>query len=179
MTARLDISHREDKKGLDLQVSQLTDAAGVSVLMSDITGGNVASGTFAGAVSVGTTLAVTGVATFTAAPVFTAMPVYPVATLAAAGSTVTDAAQLVAGFTWVTAANATKGVKLPATPAAGTVCIVKNDDTANAVLKVWPDAAATINAIGSNADIAMPAKTAAIFIAYSSTQWFTIPLLPS
>lgn len=101
------------------------------------------------------------------------------ANLAATGSVLADAAQLSAGFTVVTGADATKGVKLPAAPAAGTVVIVKNVDAANAVLNVWPDAAATINAIAANAAIAMAAKKSCIFIADSTTQWYTIPLLPS
>ena len=108
---------------------------------------------------------------------FSAMPVWPQATLAATGTNLATAAQLVAGFTSVTGADATVGVKLPATPAAGTVVIIKN--VAAAVLNVYPDAAATINAIGSHAAIALAASVSAIFIADSTTQWYTIPLLPS
>lgn len=99
------------------------------------------------------------------------------ANLAAAGSTVTDAAQLSPGFTVVTAANGTKGVKLPATPTAGTAVYVVNG--AAAVLKVWPDPAATINAIAANSDLGMAANTTALFIADSATQWYSFPLLPS
>lgn len=101
------------------------------------------------------------------------------ANVAATGTNLATAAQLAAGFTVVTGADATVGVKLPATPVAGTVVVVKNVDVANAVLKVWPDAAATINAIGSNGAISLAAKVSAIFIADSTTQWYTIPLLPS
>lgn len=98
---------------------------------------------------------------------------------AAVGTNLATAVQLTAGFNWVTAADGTVGAKLPATPAAGTMVFIKNDDTANAVLKVYPDAAATINAIGSNGSISMAAKTSALFWAATTTQWFTIPLLPS
>jgi len=108
---------------------------------------------------------------------FSSMPVWPRATLAATGTNLATAAQLVAGFTSVTAADGTVGVKLPATPAAGTVVIVKN--VAAAVLKVYPDAAATINAIAANGAISMAASVPAVFIADSATQWYTIPLLPS
>jgi hypothetical protein len=55
--------------------------------------------------------------------------------------------------------------------------IIKN--TAAAVLKIWPDAAATINAIGSNGAISIAASTSVILVADSTTQWYTIPLLPS
>ncbi len=110
---------------------------------------------------------------------FSSMPIFPVnADVAAAGSTVTDAAQLSSGFTVVTGADGTKGVKLPATPAAGTMVIIKG--TAAAVLKVWPDAAATINAIGSNGALSLASGAIpAIFIAKSTTQWYSLPLVPS
>jgi hypothetical protein len=105
--------------------------------------------------------------------------IWPVNTdVAATGSTVTDAAQLYPGFTVVTGANGTLGVKLPATPVNGTVVIIKG--TTAGVLKVWPDAAATINAIGSNGAISLASGAVpAIFIAKSTTQWYTLPLLPS
>lgn len=100
------------------------------------------------------------------------------ADVAAAGSTVADAAQLLEGFTVVTGANGTLGVKLPATPTAGTIVIIKG--TTAGVLKVWPDAAATINAIGSNGAISLASGAIpAIFIAKSATQWYTLPLVPS
>lgn len=110
---------------------------------------------------------------------FTTMPLIPVnADVAAAGSTVSDAAQLSSGFTVVTGANGTLGVKLPATPTAGTIVIIKG--TTAGVLKVWPDAAATINAIGSNGAISLASGAIpAIFIAKSATQWYTLPLVPS
>lgn len=101
------------------------------------------------------------------------------ANVAAAGSALADAAQINAGATVVTGADGTKGVKLPATPAAGTVVLVKNVDAANAVLKIWPDAAATINAIAANASLNIAAKTSVLLWADSTTQWYSLPLLPS
>lgn len=100
-----------------------------------------------------------------------------VATTAAAGSTVTDAAALTATYNLVTGGDGTKGVKLPTAPTAPTRIVVKNNSSS--ALKVWPDAAATVNAIGSNGAISLAANTQAEFIAYSSTQWYTLPLLPS
>lgn len=100
------------------------------------------------------------------------------ADVAAAGSVLADAAQLLVGFTVVTGANGTLGVKLPATPIPGTIVIIKG--TTAGVLKVWPDAAATINAVGSNGAMSLASGVIpAIFIAKSATQWYTIPLLPS
>ena len=100
------------------------------------------------------------------------------ATVAAAGTIQGDAEAITTGITWVTAANATKGVKLP-TAAAGLMCIVKNDDTANAALKVYPNTSDTINALSTNVAISIAAKTACMFVAYDATAWFTVPLLPS
>lgn len=98
--------------------------------------------------------------------------------VAAAGSTVTDAAQLLEGFQVVTGANGTKGVKLPATPAAGMIVWIKG--TTAGVLKVWPDAAATINAISSNGALSLTTGVMpSIFIAYSATQWYSFPLVAS
>lgn len=106
------------------------------------------------------------------------MPIVPAASVAAAGSAQGDAAAIATGITWVTGANAMKGVKLPAA-AAGLICIVKNDDTANAVLKVYPNTDDTINALAANAALSMAAKTACLFACLDGTAWFTVPLLPS
>lgn len=98
-------------------------------------------------------------------------------TKAAAGSAQGDATAITAeGFCLVTAADATKGVKLPAA-AAGKMVIVKNN--ANAVLKVYPNTSDAINALSADAAISMAAYTSAIFIAYDATTWYTVPLLPS
>lgn len=100
------------------------------------------------------------------------------ADVAGTGSTVSDAAQLLEGFTVITGANGTLAWKLPATPVAGTIVIVKG--TTAGVAKIFPDAAATINAIGSNGAISLASGAVpAIFVAKSATQWYTLPLLPS
>lgn len=129
--------------------------------------------------AIATAVLVTGNQTIAGIKTFSSMPIIPVnADLAAAGSTVTDAAQLLTGFTVVTGANGTLGVKLPATPAAGTLVIIKG--TTAGVLKVWPDAAATINAISSNGALSMTTGAMPLtFIAKSATQWYTLPLVAS
>lgn len=104
-----------------------------------------------------------------------------VAKPAAAGTNQATATALTAGFSWVTAADATKGVALP-TGVAGLIVIVKNDDTANAVLKVYSandGNSAAINAVASGTAYSMAAKTACMFVAYSATQWFSVPLVAS
>lgn len=99
------------------------------------------------------------------------------APVAAAGSTAADAAAVAAGFTQITGADATKGVILPTAPAAGTIVWLKNN--AAAVLKVWPDVAATVNAVAAHGALSVPANTAVLLIADSTTQWWSLPLLPS
>ena len=101
------------------------------------------------------------------------------ATVAATGSSNTDAATVAGGFTLVTAADATKGVILSAS-VAGTVVIIKNVDVANAVLKVYPNSGAAINALtATTGAYSMAAKTSMILVAYSATQWYTLPLVAS
>lgn len=97
-------------------------------------------------------------------------------TVAAAGSTQGDATAMSADFVLVSAADATKGVILPA-PVAGRVLMLKNN--ANAVLKVYPATGGAINALSANGAISLAALVGAVFVASSTTQWFTIPLLPS
>lgn len=97
-------------------------------------------------------------------------------TVAAAGSTQANAAQLVLGFNLVTAADGTKGVLLPAA-AAG--CEVRIKNNTNAVLKVWPATGDAINAIGAGSSMSIAAFTCPTFTAYDATTWYTNPLLPS
>ena len=100
-----------------------------------------------------------------------------VSTVAAAGSSNTDAAALGYGFVLVTAADGTKGVILP-NAAAGTMIYVKNSSAS--ALKVYPDASAAINALtATTGAYSMAAQTTSIFIAYSATQWYSLPLVAS
>jgi hypothetical protein len=101
-----------------------------------------------------------------------------VAKPAAAGSTRADATALTASFSWVTGADATKGVVLPA-PTAGRLVVLKNDDTANAVLKVYAPGSAKINGVAGTTAFSMAAKTACWFVAYDATDWFSVPLVAS
>jgi hypothetical protein len=103
---------------------------------------------------------------------------FKVTAVTAAGSDLSGATQLSEGINVVGGADDSVGVKLPATPAPGTIVIVKTTVSAKA-LKVYPDAAATINAISSNGAITQAATTAALYFATSTTQWYTLPLLPS
>lgn len=119
-----------------------------------------------------------GAQTISGIKTFSAMPRIPInATVAAAGSVQGDAAALSEGFTVVTGANGTVGVRLP-TAVAGAIVIIKGGTSG--VLKVWPASGAQINAV--TADNAMSLASGlipAILIAASATQWYTLPLLPS
>lgn len=147
----------------DIDVAHNATVAGTLA----VTGVLTATGGVAGAVTGATAGTHTGLFRMTVNP-----------DVAAAGTTVTDAAQLLEGFQVVTGADGTKGVKLPATPTAGTFVWIKG--TTAGVLKVWPDAAATINAIGSNGAISLTTGAMpCIFVAKSATQWYTFPLVAS
>jgi hypothetical protein len=144
-----------------------TKAVGVAfsdpelVAGTTITGATISGGTIAGV----STSGITNLAVDVAKP-------------AAAGSTRADATAMTASFNWVTAADATKGVIIPA-PTAGRVIIVKNDDAANAILKVYAPGSAKINGVAGSTAFSMAAKTACLFVAYDTTDWFSVPLVAS
>lgn len=98
-----------------------------------------------------------------------------VGTVAAMGSTQSNAAALAYGFNTVTAADATKGVILPAV-AAGKIVVVIN--TVAAVLKVYPPTGTAINGGSDNAALSMAASTAAIYVS-NGADWFSVPTVPS
>ena len=98
------------------------------------------------------------------------------ATVAATGSTQSDAASVSDGFTLVSAADGTKGIKLPAAVAGRTV-ILKNG--AAAILKVWPASGDGINAIAVDSNYVLAANTSSLLVAYDATTWYSVPLLAS
>lgn len=99
-------------------------------------------------------------------------------TAAAAGSTQANATALPASVDnfSITAANGTKGVRLP-TATGGRRIFVKN--TENAVLKVYPASGAAVNEAAANAAYSMAAYTSAFFVGDSATKWYTCPLVAS
>lgn len=135
-----------------------------------ITGATISGGTISSATSVSAT-------SVSASDITTTGGLYlKTATVAATGSTQADAASISDGLTLVTAADATKGVKLPAAIAGRTV-IIKNG--ANAVLKVWPATGDGINAITVDSNYVLAANTSSLLIAYDATTWYSVPLLAS
>lgn len=97
-------------------------------------------------------------------------------TVAATGSAQGGAAALLEGFNLVTGADDAKGVVLP--PAeAGKVVIIKVGDGAD--LKVYPATGDAINALSANAAMTVVDDVCFMLVAYDSTTWYTLPLLPS
>ena len=135
-----------------------------------ITGATISGGTVSSATSVSATSVSAGDLTTTGGLYL------KTATVAATGSTQTDAASVSDGLTLVTAADGTKGVKLPVAVAGRTV-ILKNG--AAAILKVWPASGDRINAITVDSNYVLAANTSSLLIAYDATTWYSVPLLAS
>lgn len=91
------------------------------------------------------------------------------AALIAAGSGQSDALQLTATINQVTTAAANSGVKLYASPAAGSWQLVYNGG-ANAI-KVYPQTSGAINGLAANAGMILPVKTSCMFFAATTTAW--------
>ena len=100
----------------------------------------------------------------------------PVAAVAAAGSNQGNAAALSEGLNVVSAADGTKGVRLP-TAVAGMVVIVKN--TVAGALKIYPATGGAINAITANSEYSITNLTSTMLVASSATQWYSVPLVAS
>lgn len=92
--------------------------------------------------------------------------------VAAAGSTIADAAALSPGMNTVSAADGTKGVLLPAA-AAGTAVRVYNEHATNG-LKVYPATGDDINDGTASTAITIEGKTLAFFQALDATTWAAI-----
>jgi hypothetical protein len=95
----------------------------------------------------------------------------PAATVAAAGSNQGNAASVTAGFTYVTGADGTKGVKLPTAVGGVTVMIV---NAAAQPLKVYPNTSDKINGGTANAAVEMENSTTMIVVALDATDWYTL-----
>lgn len=139
--------------------------SGTTITDATITNATITGGTSSGATLTSPTLTGASLSVDVAKP-------------AAAGTTRANATAMTASFNWVTGADAAKGVILPA-PTAGRLIVVKNDDTANAVLKVYAPGSATINGVAGSTAFSMAAKTACWFVAYDTTSWFSVPLVAS
>lgn len=98
-------------------------------------------------------------------------------TVAAAGSTQSDATQLTALVNWPTAASTdgTKGVKLPVGCGKGTMVVVKNRAGSAVNLKVYSSVSTGYidGTAGSTADTIAQAK-AKVYFCLGSDSWITV-----
>ena len=126
------------------------------------------------------TLTVTGAATvagaLTASGGVTGRVRLPVTAVAAAGANQGNAAALAEGLNVVSAADGTKGVRLP-TAVAGAIVIVKN--TAAGALKIYPASGAAVNAVIADGSYDITNLTSTLLVASSTTQWYSVPLAAS
>lgn len=99
----------------------------------------------------------------------------PAGTTQATATAIVDASPgivLAAGDSWT-------GIRLP-TASRGKTFWVKNTGTKElGRLRVYPATGDQINALAVNAYIQMEEETFAMFVAISSTVWYSLPLLPS
>lgn len=121
--------------------------------------------------------------TLTAPVINQPVTLYPVQTLAGAGSTQTDAAAITlaaSGIVLATGGNGTVGIKLPVGVVGMRITVV-NDTTANAVIKVYGNAtdSATINGTTGSTAYSQVAKTSVDFICAVAAKWQTLPILGS
>ncbi len=92
-------------------------------------------------------------------------------TVTAAGTTQADATLLTSSINHVTTVSANTGVRFPA-PALGTRIIVRNGGAS--ALRVYPNVGAQINTAGNNVAFTLNSGVTLEFIAFSTTQWYTV-----
>lgn len=94
-----------------------------------------------------------------------------IGTVAAAGSSISDAGAVTAHVTIVTAADATKGVKLPTGATTGEVYVISN--SAAAVLKVYATSE-TLNGVAGATGFSIAASKGAICVKSGAATWAVI-----
>lgn len=100
---------------------------------------------------------------------------HTVTPVAAAGSTVADAAALAdTMITHITSDGAAKGVKLPAVTAAGVIRIVINNSSTAAEL--YAEATGTVNGASADASMVIPASKGLICISTAAKTWIAFDL---
>lgn len=90
----------------------------------------------------------------------------------AAGSTQAAATSLTKSINNVTTVPANSGVMLPAA-VAGMRIIVRND-TASTILRVYPAVGGQINVLSANVAFQLDGRANIEFVAFSTTQWYTV-----
>ena len=88
--------------------------------------------------------------------------------VSAAGTTISDATDLVASINVVTTAAASRGVQLPSCEVGDEVEIVNLGASA---LTVYPDTSSQINALSANTGFTLATNTAVKLRRFTSTRW--------
>ncbi len=96
-----------------------------------------------------------------------------VATVAATGTVIGNAAAVVPGYSYITGSNNVAGIQLPAS-VVGKVVKIKNT-VATALLLIYPPANSQINAKGVNNVYNIPNASERTFTCVSSTLWYASP----
>lgn len=142
-----------------------------TISASSFTTGTIGSSTF--------TTGTISASTFTTGTISSSTISNNVQSVAAVGTNQTTAASITSAYPGnilVTAADATVGVKLPAS-AAGAVYFLKNGG--NNFLKVYANSTDTINAVSAGASYSLSTTAACIFMCVTAGVWYTIPLVAS
>lgn len=158
-------------------------ATNTALVTPTVTGGTatntaIVTPTITGGTSTNTTLITP---TITNATVTTPTVTIRTATFAAAGGNIATANAITTvypAFILVTGADGTKGVQLPVA-VAGASYVIKNSESANAILKVYPQANSQINEATANTALSMAANSCAEFYAYNTTAWYSLSRTPS
>lgn len=105
------------------------------------------------------------------AVVVPSVTVFPVETIAAAGSVIGNAVAIGSnvGVSIVTGADDAKGAILPTAQPGKVICVYNN--TATKGLPVYPPVNGTLNDGSANAALTLEGKTLAIFVATNSVNW--------
>lgn len=153
--------------------------SGPGVTLADLnTAQTFTNKTFTGSTSTNATITTP---TITNATVNGAIDYLTVATLAGLGTTIADAAPIVSAsgsVIFMTGGNNSVGVILPVA-VKGAHYKLKNDQAANGIMKLYPQVNSTINGLSANTAISLAANTFCEVVALNTTNWSTIPLLPS
>ena len=95
-----------------------------------------------------------------------------IGTVAAAGSSATDATQIVSDWVYVTAADGTKGVILP-NMGVGGMHYVSNE--AGSTLKVYPPTSGTLNGLtATTGNVSIAANKGGLFLRVTDIKWVVV-----
>lgn len=100
--------------------------------------------------------------------------------LTAAGSVQADATAIPLSHAFfVATGNSVKGLRLPSASKGTTIYVVNLGSGGFGTLKLWPASGDAINALGANVALVMASLSSVMITALTSSQWHTVPTVPS